>query len=245
MQLDWSVLCDHFGVKRVTWTDKDKGAYVLTEDQRNALSAAGKVPAARGVFSVEVLFDPSTSAVEVSYYESVREGSGRAPEVRMGRGIINWAKVGDEIVIGNKGRRIIVAKVSAIPKLAGEMGLILARRGDKKKIVRQASQATKKPARRMRQISDFVRDPYVVAAALLRASENCEMPSCKHSMFKRDDGSVFLEVHHITPLSEDGDDSLGNAAGLCPSCHRELHHGVGRLEKRALLFATVANKPLP
>ena len=44
-------------------------------------------------------------------------------------------------------------------------------------------------------------------------------------VFKRSDESIFLEVHHITPLSEGGLDMLENACALCPTCHRRLHHG--------------------
>jgi HNH endonuclease len=33
--------------------------------------------------------------------------------------------------------------------------------------------------------------------------------------------AVFVEVHHITPQSEGGPDTLENAAPLCPSCHSD------------------------
>lgn len=78
-------------------------------------------------------------------------------------------------------------------------------------------------------IRDFIRDPYVVAAARIRAGQCCEMPACETRLFTQEDGTVFLEVHHIVPLSEGGVDELLNAAALCPMCHRELHHGKRRL----------------
>lgn len=245
MPVDWTVIFDHFGVKRVTSTDKSKAAYVLNEEQRDALAAAGRDPARREVFPIEVMFDPEFLSLESSYYQSEREGSGRQPEVRMGQGFIRWANEGDEIILGSKGRRVIAAKLSAVPASAAETGRELAKKGDKRKIIDRALRAKGKPASKVRQVSDFVRDPYVVAAALLRANGSCEMPNCSRELFKRDDGSRFLEVHHITPLAEGGDDTLANAAGLCPACHRELHFGARRARKRALLSAAIAAKPLP
>ena len=35
---------------------------------------------------------------------------------------------------------------------------------------------------------------------------------------------VFLEVHHIVPESEQGPDTIDNAASLCPNCHRWFAH---------------------
>ena len=81
-------------------------------------------------------------------------------------------------------------------------------------------------------ISYFVRDPQVVADALWLANGVCQGCGAEcleygkeTKVFKRSDESIFLEVHHITPLSEGGLDMLENACALCPTCHRLLHHG--------------------
>lgn len=241
---DWSTIFDNFGVKRVSATDKGKSAYVLNEDQRAALSAAGRDPKDRATFAIEILFDPAVKTLPSSYYASLRKGAGRTPEARIGRGLINWAREGDRIVVGNRGDRVMAAKVDAAPREASELGQQLARKGDRAKIIKKAKKAGGKPARKDRIVSDFVRDPYVVAAALLRAGGVCEMPACTSKLFKRDDGSKFLEVHHVHPLGEGGDDSLENAAALCPSCHRELHYGRKRTAKRVTLAAAIAAKPV-
>jgi hypothetical protein len=246
MAFDWTAIFDNFGRKRVTQTDKNKSAYVLNEAQREAVSAAGVTPSEGGTkktIKVEILFDPEISSVRASYYNSLRAGSGRTPETRMGQGLIRWVDVGDEIIIGNKGNRIIAARVGALPDKASDLGRTLARNGDRKKILKKARQAAGKPARKTRTVQDFVRNPYVVAAALLRSAGACEMPDCTRRLFRRDDGSNFLEVHHITPLGEGGDDTLVNAAALCPSCHRELHFGARRMKKRAILSAHIAAQP--
>jgi 5-methylcytosine-specific restriction protein A len=69
----------------------------------------------------------------------------------------------------------------------------------------------------------FVRDPSLRAAALRRANGRCEF--CLRRGFKIADGRVFLETHHVIPLSEGGTDSPDNVAAVCPNHHREAHHG--------------------
>ncbi|WP_156294461.1 HNH endonuclease [Serratia oryzae] len=79
----------------------------------------------------------------------------------------------------------------------------------------------------------YKRSPYVVAEVLLRANGRCQ--NCKlDAPFRREDGTPFLEVHHIEWLSKGGDDSVENAIALCPNCHRQAHYGV--------LELTTANK---
>lgn len=73
--------------------------------------------------------------------------------------------------------------------------------------------------------SGFQREPLVVAIALKRANGRCEVPQCQHVLFPSADGQPFLEVHHIEPMGEGGLDTPENAAAVCPSHHREAHHG--------------------
>ena len=71
----------------------------------------------------------------------------------------------------------------------------------------------------------YKRSPYVVAEVLLRANGKCQ--SCQRDApFLKEDGTPFLEVHHIEWLSKGGEDSVENAIALCPNCHRQAHHGV-------------------
>ena len=37
-------------------------------------------------------------------------------------------------------------------------------------------------------------------------------------------GAGRLEVHHVTPIEKDGQDTPDNIHILCTSCHREVHH---------------------
>ncbi len=244
MAIDWSTVFDRFGSKMVTANDVGKSAYVPTEEQRAAFEAAGKDPDDRAIFDIDVLFDPLTRSIEISYYNSVRAGSGRPPETRIGRDLIRWAGVGDQIIIGNKGASIMVARVPGDKLPAADVGAELARKGDLNSLLQKAK-AAGKPAKKLREVTDFVRNPYVIAVALIRAKDACEMPACARGLFKRDNGRNFLEVHHIVPLSEGGDDTLANVAALCPTCHREMHHGVHRSARTKTLKTAIAAKPLP
>lgn len=87
-------------------------------------------------------------------------------------------------------------------------------------------------------VQRFIRDPDVVAWVLLQANGNCE--ACENpSPFKRDDGSGFLEVHHVKTLASGGPDTVDNAIACCPNCHRELHYGKCRDRMKRDLFGRV------
>ena len=75
--------------------------------------------------------------------------------------------------------------------------------------------------------ASYVRDPKVVRWVLDRASGTCEL--CKQpAPFLDSDGEPFLEVHHVIQLANGGPDTVVNARGLCPNCHREVHLGLNR-----------------
>lgn len=242
----WGKVFDNFGVKTVTKTDKKKLAYVLNNAQIKVLTAAGltPVPARLAVVpkSLTVLFDSAVTSVNFSYYGSERTGSGRLHELRLGREIISsWLEVGDSILIGNIGNQIFAGKlVSGVPEPQELIEQEIVRRSTPATVIARAKAAKKgKPESRETIRNDFVRNPYVVAAALLRAKGNCEMPGCTRELFKKPDGSLYLEVHHVTPLGEGGEDVMENVAALCPHCHREQHFGKDRLNQRSLLSAYV------
>ena len=71
----------------------------------------------------------------------------------------------------------------------------------------------------------YRRNADVIVAVLRRADGVCERCGRQAPFLRRKDDSPYLEVHHWTPLSQGGEDSIENAAALCPNCHREVHHG--------------------
>lgn len=69
----------------------------------------------------------------------------------------------------------------------------------------------------------FDRNPEVRRIVLERANGKCEF--CGAVGFKMASGLLFLETHHITPLSKGGADTIYNVAAICPNHHREAHYG--------------------
>jgi hypothetical protein len=82
-----------------------------------------------------------------------------------------------------------------------------------------------KPTRTIVCQAVFNRNKYVIAEVLERAQGRCEKCSKSAPFLKDTDKNPYLEVHHIVPLAEGGDDTVENAIGLCPNCHRHAHHG--------------------
>ena len=72
----------------------------------------------------------------------------------------------------------------------------------------------------------FDRNPDVVAEVLLRANGLCEHCKKPAPFMRKKDGSPYLEVHHKIKLADGGEDTVENAMGICPNCHRQLHFGV-------------------
>ena len=70
----------------------------------------------------------------------------------------------------------------------------------------------------------YERSAKVKELTLKRARGFCEL--CAHSApFVGFDGNPYLEVHHVSPLSQGGCDELENTIALCPNCHRKTHYG--------------------
>lgn len=86
--------------------------------------------------------------------------------------------------------------------------------------------------------NQFVRDPAIVAVVLNFADGKCEKCGSE-APFVRADGTPFLEVHHVCFLAEDGPDTVDNAVGLCPNCHRECHYSKEREAIRSGLVNSI------
>jgi 5-methylcytosine-specific restriction protein A len=86
--------------------------------------------------------------------------------------------------------------------------------------------APKIPARVPVVVFAFERNPDVVVEVLLRAKGKCARCRKAAPFLRQKDGSPYLEVHHLVQLADGGEDTVENAAALCPNCHRDLHYGV-------------------
>ena len=68
----------------------------------------------------------------------------------------------------------------------------------------------------------YIRDPYIIEFAKLRANGYCQLCG-NEAPFKNPMGEPYLEVHHIVWLSRGGTDTIDNVVALCPNCHRKIH----------------------
>jgi 5-methylcytosine-specific restriction endonuclease McrA len=68
----------------------------------------------------------------------------------------------------------------------------------------------------------FPRNPYVAQAVKLLAKGICDLCATP-APFQNNDGTPFLECHHVEMLAVGGSDSLNNTVALCPNCHRRVH----------------------
>ena len=94
----------------------------------------------------------------------------------------------------------------------------------RKKQLEKPPKGNKKPKKHATKSEQYERDPSVVAYAERQAKGICQL-CLKPAPFKTDKGRPFLEVHHIVPLGEGGEDVIENVAAICPNCHREAHYG--------------------
>ncbi len=57
----------------------------------------------------------------------------------------------------------------------------------------------------------------------------CQFENCGFT-FKKHDGSLYSEAHHLLPLSKEGSQAVDNIVILCPNHHRMLHYADVRIE---------------
>lgn len=124
-------------------------------------------------------------------------------------------------------RRMLDGEVWAVASYEEESGACVLVRGEMpRKFVDQHILSVEKsslPKKRASFVQSFSRNPRVRMHALRRSLGVCEF--CNDPGFKMSDGRIYLETHHIVPLSDGGADSTDNVIALCPNHHREAHFG--------------------
>ncbi len=85
----------------------------------------------------------------------------------------------------------------------------------------------------------FSRDPGVRKAVLDRSRGHCEY--CGEKGFVTISGQIYLETHHIIPLSEDGADSTSNVIALCANDHKKAHFSNKREEMGGEMQSKIAS----
>ncbi|QMV50607.1 HNH endonuclease [Ewingella americana] len=144
-----------------------------------------------------------------------------------------------EVPSGNRTKRIIICVPTVNSEkfwdrvIYGESSDILQPTDDERILNARVSRLIKKPLtepdgykspssiERLQKV--YVRDPAVKAWILQQSKGICE--SCgEKAPFYLNDGSPYLEVHHVVPLSSAGADTTSNCVAICPNCHRALHY---------------------
>src|SRR5262245_18711481 len=98
------------------------------------------------------------------------------------------------------------------------------------KYAAQAHNVPQRPATRVLDARVYDRNPLIIAIARSRAKHRCEIKDGGVPSFKTPDWLPDTEVHHIVPLANGGEDTIENVACLCPTHHREVHHGERAIE---------------
>lgn len=83
-----------------------------------------------------------------------------------------------------------------------------------------------KPTKITTIVTEYKRNPKVVAKVLKRANGVCELCDEPAPFVRKTDNTPYLETHHITPLSEGGFDKIDNVVAVCPNCHAKQHYGI-------------------
>ncbi|MGY2958185.1 5-methylcytosine-specific restriction protein A [Pseudomonas sp. TE6349] len=84
------------------------------------------------------------------------------------------------------------------------------------------------------------RDPSVRLRVLKRSGGVCELTNVPGFMMAN--GCVYLETHHIIPLSEGGADTDANVIALTADAHRQVHYGLDRDNLRTRCLEIVAGR---
>ncbi|MGY5956486.1 Type IV methyl-directed restriction enzyme EcoKMcrA [Kosakonia sp. BK9b] len=159
-----------------------------------------------------------------------------------------------EVPSGNRTKRIMinVPKVTNNefwePIIHGESSDLMQPTDDEGVLNKRVSKLIKKPlsepkgyeapgiVERLQKV--YVRDPAVKAWILQQSNGICENCS-EEAPFYLNDGSPYLEVHHVIPLSSAGADTTSNCVALCPNCHRALHYSQNAKELIEKLYINI------
>lgn len=72
------------------------------------------------------------------------------------------------------------------------------------------------------------------------ANYKCELNYNHVTFITNNDGELYIEAHHLIPMAAQDYfvntiDFADNIIALCPTCHREIHHGIERNRKEIIL----------
>lgn len=227
-----------YGIKTVSSTDINKSAYVPNMQQKQIFEAFGIDPLdRRDDIEIKELF--TNRVLTISYYATLRVGANRSPEPRMGlTDLISYLSVGDEVLFTSDGSNIFIYNLSNLNEQVNdndESEEKIYSQIDINLLQEKASNINTRPSQQEKIVNTYPRNNILRAYVKERSNYSCEMPSCDNIGFLKSDGKRYIEVHHVNPLAEGGEDSIKNTVALCPTCHRKIHYAKNKDELRTVL----------
>jgi hypothetical protein len=227
-----------YAIKNVSKTDVEKGAYLPNKEQRDIMSSLGLVPIHDNHIEIKELF--TNNILTISYYPSERVGSGRSAEIRMGlRDLISYIAIGDEILFTYDNNHVYIYNITRGTNFEMEDNIYA--QIDIDLLRNRVNNINPRPNQVEHIIRTFPRNATLKTYIKRRSNYICEMPNCNYRGFLKVNGETYIEVHHVIPLSEGGEDIMNNTVALCPNCHRALHYASNREEMRQILLDYLIN----
>lgn len=222
-----------YGIKKVKPNDISKGAYIPIKSQRKIFELSKINPEDRRKdIKVKELF--TNKILTISYYDSRRIGSNRAPEYRMGlKDLISYLDVDYEVLFTRDNENIFIYNLSKLDDLninKDEIEENIFSQIDINTLKEKVENINTDPIKVQRQINTYTRNNALRALVKVKSNYSCQIPSCNYIGFKKSNGEKYIEIHHLAPLSQEGKDSIENTVALCPTCHRKLHYAHNKEE---------------
>ena len=229
----------NYAIKTVSATDVNKSAYVPNMQQKEIFKYFDINPMDRRQdIQIRELF--TNKVLTISYYATLREGANRPPEPRMGlHDLISYLSVGDKILFAHDQQTIFIYNLSKTTNYELEDNIYS--QIDIYTLQDRARNINPRPQQVQQIVNTYPRNNTLKNYIKRRSSYSCEMPNCNYQGFHKDNREQYIEVHHIIPLSEGGEDSIWNTVALCPNCHRALHYANNREELRQRLLIYLRN----
>ena len=160
--------------------------------------------------SIEYRMQNISAALQLAGHNSIE---GYKPAKNIGSNVVDkiykiLSKLDFELLKPSPDPEVVERRASAAVKLGS---------------VREPPAGYSAPPRELINSFVYFRCPKVKAWALQRANGVCEGCGEKAPFIKLN-GLPYLEVHHLKPLRDGGEDTVENVAALCPNCHRRCHY---------------------
>lgn len=91
------------------------------------------------------------------------------------------------------------------------------------------------PEKREYLVETYVRNVAWAKLARQVFGEFCLIDNCNNT-FLKEDGSRYIEVHHIIPLCDGGEDGVWNLSVLCAHHHKMAHYGDMKTKSEIKIF---------